>query len=70
MFLPHSVDQQFKALMFSSAGMAGDEKVLAAAKEMFAKFAAGDRSAIHPNIRGSVFSMNLKYGGEKEVSCH
>jgi aminopeptidase 2 len=54
--------------MFSSAGMAGDEQVIAAAKEMFSKFAAGDRSAIHPNIRGSVFSMNLKYGGQEEVS--
>ncbi|KAH7359065.1 aminopeptidase [Plectosphaerella cucumerina] len=60
------VEQQFKALMFSSAGMAGDEQVIAAAKEMFSKFAAGDRSAIHPNIRGSVFSMNLKYGGQEE----
>lgn len=54
--------------MFSSAGMSGDEKVLAAAREMFTKFMAGDKTAIHPNIRGSVFSMNLKYGGEKEVS--
>ena len=62
------VEQQFKSLMFESAGMNGDEKVIAAAKEMFAKFAAGDRAAIQPNIRKSVFAMALKDGGVEEVS--
>jgi aminopeptidase 2 len=58
--------QQFKALMFGVAGMADDPVVVAAAKDMFKRFAEGDRSAIHPNIRGSVFSIALKNGGEKE----
>ncbi|KAJ5895099.1 hypothetical protein N7495_006790 [Penicillium taxi] len=58
--------QQFKALMFGSAGMAEDPVVLKAAQDMFAKFAAGDHSAIHPNIRGSVFTLVLKHGGAKE----
>lgn len=57
---------QFKALMFGSAGLAGDEKVLAAAKEMFAKWAAGDYDAVHPNIRASVLAMAIRDGGEKE----
>lgn len=61
-------EEQFKSIMFSSAGGSGDEKVIAAAKEMFAKYAAGDKSAIHPNIRGSVFALALKHGGAKEVS--
>ncbi|KAJ6437447.1 purine nucleoside permease [Purpureocillium lavendulum] len=60
------VEQQFKAMMFGSAGLAGDEKVVAAAKEMFSKFAAGDRSAVHPNIRRSVMAIALKYGGKEE----
>lgn len=60
--------QQFKGMLFGAAGMSGDETVKKAAKEMFAKFAAGDKSAIHPNIRGSVFGMALKYGGKAEVS--
>lgn len=60
------IQQQYKALLFGAAGLAGDEKIVAAAKEMFAKHAAGDHSAIHPNIRGSVFAMNLKFGGAKE----
>jgi aminopeptidase 2 len=62
------IQQQFKALLFGSAGMAGDKKIIDAAKAMFKEFAAGDKSAIHPNIRGSVFGMALKYGGKEEVS--
>lgn len=60
--------QQFKALMFSCAGSAEDPTVVKAAQEMFQKFAAGDLSAIHPNIRGSIFTVALKHGGEKEYN--
>jgi aminopeptidase 2 len=60
--------QQFKGMLFGSAGMAGDKTVLDASRAMFQKFAKGDKSAIHPNIRGSVFGMALKYGGKEEVS--
>ena len=62
------IQQQFKGMLFGSAGMSGDKKVIDAAKTMFKKFAAGEKSAIHPNIRGSVFGMALKYGGKEEVS--
>lgn len=62
------IQQQFKGMLFGSAGMSGDDTVRRAAKDMFAKFAAGDKSAIHPNIRGSVYGMALKYGGKAEVS--
>lgn len=57
---------QFKALMFGSAGLADDKKVLAAAREMFEKYAAGDYDAVHPNIRSSVLAMAVRDGGEKE----
>ncbi|RAK82529.1 M1 family metallopeptidase [Aspergillus fijiensis CBS 313.89] len=60
--------QQFKALMFGSAGSAEDPVVVKAAHDMFERFAAGDANAIHPNIRGSVFSIVLKKGGEKEYN--
>ncbi|KAK6071210.1 peptidase family M1 [Seiridium cupressi] len=63
------IEQQFKAMVFGAAGMAGDKEVVAAAKEMFSKYAAGDKSAVHPNIRGSVFSMALKYGGKEEYDA-
>ncbi|KAL2415719.1 Aminopeptidase 2 [Exophiala dermatitidis] len=57
---------QFKSLMFGSAGLAGDKKIQAAAKEMFAKFLDGDFNAIHPNLRASVLAMVLRDGGVKE----
>jgi len=57
---------QFKSLMFGSAGLAGDKKILSAAKEMFAKWMDGSYEAIHPNLRASVFAMALRDGGEKE----
>ncbi|KAI2471215.1 peptidase family M1-domain-containing protein [Annulohypoxylon bovei var. microspora] len=60
------VEQQFKSMLFGAAGMAGDQTIIAASKEMFNKYMNGDKSAIHPNIRGSVFSMALKYGGKEE----
>ncbi|RYP76131.1 hypothetical protein DL771_001955 [Monosporascus sp. 5C6A] len=60
------IEQQFKAMLFGAAGMAGDEKIVAAAKDMFNRYMGGDKSAVHPNIRGSVFGMALKYGGSEE----
>lgn len=60
------VENQLKSLLFSAAASANDERTVAEAKDMFAKFAAGDKDAIHPNLRGSVFSTALKNGGAKE----
>lgn len=60
--------QQFKGLLFGSAGMADDPTIVQAAKDMFQRFAAGDANAIHPNIRGSVFTIALRHGGEKEYN--
>jgi aminopeptidase 2 len=62
------IEQQFKSLLFSTAGLSGDETVKAAASKMFAKWKDGDRSAIHPNLRSSVYAMALVNGGEAEVS--
>jgi len=60
------ITAQFKALMFGSAGLAGDQKIQSAAKEMFDKYMAGDHDALHPNIRASVLAMAVRDGGEKE----
>jgi aminopeptidase 2 len=62
------IEQQFKSLLFSTAGLSGDEKIKTAALEMFSKWKDGDRSAIHPNLRSSVYAMALVNGGEAEVS--
>ena len=61
------IEQQFKAMLFGSAGLSGDETIIKAAQEMFKKYMAGDKTAVHPNIRGSVFALALKHGGKEEV---
>ncbi|KAI5286663.1 Aminopeptidase 2 mitochondrial [Ascosphaera aggregata] len=58
--------QLFKALMFRAAGVAGDVRVVAAAKELFERVAAGDINAVHPNLRAAVFDIILRSGGERE----
>ncbi|CAK4016143.1 Aminopeptidase 2 [Lecanosticta acicola] len=63
------IEQQFKALLFGSAAASGDEKAKAAAFDMFDKFVAGDRAALHPNLRASVYAVVLTYGGEKEYNA-
>jgi len=61
--------QQFKALLFSSAALSGDQKTRDAAFEMFKRFVKGDRSAIHPNIRSGVFATVLQEGGDEEYDA-
>ena len=60
------IQAQFKSLLFGNAGLAGDPEVISTAQAMFKAFAAGDRKAIHPNIRRSVYAIALENGGEKE----
>ncbi|KAH8731493.1 peptidase family M1-domain-containing protein [Phaeosphaeriaceae sp. PMI808] len=60
------IEQQFKSLMFGAAGISGDEKITQASFDMFNKFKAGDKSAIHPNLRGSVYAIVLAKGGKEE----
>lgn len=62
---PH-VRAQFKSLLFGSAGLSGDPTIIAAAQSMFRAFAAGDRKAIHPNLRVSVYGIVMGNGGPAE----
>ncbi|KAF2725507.1 hypothetical protein K431DRAFT_280881 [Polychaeton citri CBS 116435] len=63
------IEQQFKALLFGSAASSGDETAKKAAFDMFEKFKNGDRDALHPNLRSSVFAVVLQYGGEAEYNA-
>lgn len=62
------IEQQFKSLLFNSAGITNDETIKKATFDMFEKFKKGDKSAIHPNIRSSVYAIVLTYGGEEEYN--
>ncbi|ODV67565.1 alanine/arginine aminopeptidase [Hyphopichia burtonii NRRL Y-1933] len=57
--------QQLKASLFMSAVGAGHEGAVSHAKSSFEKFVAGDKAAINPNIRSSVFNVVARNGDEK-----
>ena len=57
---------QLKAVLFGASGLSGDRKIIAAARDMFTRYTAGDQKAIHPNIRGAIFSIVVQYGEEKD----
>jgi aminopeptidase 2 len=63
------IEQQFKAMMFGVAGVAKDETIVKAAVDMFNKFKGGDSSAIHPNLRSSVYAIVLANGGKDEYDA-
>lgn len=59
-------DQRLKSLLFGSAASAKDTKVEQFSKEAFAKYIAGDKDAIHPNLRASIFGVVARTGGATE----
>lgn len=60
------LDQNLKAVLFAAALASGDEKIVSATNKMFADYISGDKDAIHPNIRASIFNAIAANGGEKE----
>lgn len=58
-------DQQLKSSLFASAANADDPKAVEFAKDAFKKFVAGDKKAIHPNLRATIFNINAKNGDEQ-----
>ncbi|KAH7264907.1 peptidase family M1-domain-containing protein [Fusarium redolens] len=60
--------QRMKALMFGKAAIVEDEPTKKAAFDLFEKFVNGDRDALQPNLRPSVFAVVVTYGGEKEYN--
>lgn len=60
------LEQRLKSTLFGSAASAKDEIVEKASLEFFAKYIDGDKKAIHPNLRASVFNTVARNGDEKE----
>ncbi|KAG7660768.1 APE2 [[Candida] subhashii] len=58
-------DQQLKSSLFASAVNAEEPNTVAFAKKAFAAFVAGDKKAIHPNLRASIFNVVAKSGDEQ-----
>lgn len=62
------LEQRLKALLYAAAVGSGDEKTSSFAKSAFASYIAGDKSAIHPNLRATIFNYIASIGGEKEYN--
>ncbi|CAH2350240.1 alanine/arginine aminopeptidase [[Candida] railenensis] len=58
-------EQQLKSSLYGSALVAGHKEAEKYASEAFAKYVAGDKSAVHPNLRGSIFNYAAKSGDSK-----
>ncbi|KAH3667298.1 hypothetical protein OGAPHI_002947 [Ogataea philodendri] len=63
------LDQSLKTLLFKAASSNKDEKTVEASKSIFAKYIAGDKSALDPNLRDSVFSVVASTGSQKEFDA-
>ena len=58
-----------RPLAIGMAGKAGDQEVLKEARSRFDRFIAGDSSAIHPNLRGIVYTLVVRNGGRPEFDA-
>ena len=55
---------QLRALLLQTAGLVGHEFTVSEAQKRFKAFMDGDKKAIHPSLRGAVFKISIKYGGQ------
>ncbi|ODV83652.1 hypothetical protein CANARDRAFT_202874 [[Candida] arabinofermentans NRRL YB-2248] len=63
------LDQRLKALLFGAAASSGDLKVLASIEKMFAEYISGNKDAIHPNLRATVFNSIASKGGQLQYKA-
>ncbi|KAF2219338.1 peptidase family M1-domain-containing protein [Elsinoe ampelina] len=55
---------QLRALLISSAGLAGHESTVKEAQKRFDAYFSGDKNAIHPSLRLPVFKIAVKNGAK------
>ena len=60
---------RLRALILSTAGGAGHRGVIEEAQRRFKAYTAGDKSAIHPNLRLAVFRIAVAEGGQEEFDA-
>ncbi|MCJ1310645.1 Aminopeptidase 2 mitochondrial [Agyrium rufum] len=58
--------KQLKALLFTTAGMAGDKKIIKVALGMFRKYSGNRPGYVDPAVRLGVYTIAVRYGGTEE----
>ncbi|KAI9209573.1 peptidase family M1-domain-containing protein [Polychytrium aggregatum] len=61
------LDTMKRSLVVGAAARADDAVVIADLKERFARFIAGDESALHPNLRGTAYAVVLSNSTQPEA---
>ncbi|KAL8789622.1 MAG: hypothetical protein Q9213_001058 [Squamulea squamosa] len=56
---------QLRALLITVAGSAGHTATIEEAKHRFQRYVSGEREAVHPNLRLSVFRINVAESGKE-----
>lgn len=61
---------QLRALLISTAGLAGHKAIIAEAQRRFKLYISGeDKKAIHPNLRSAVYKIVIAHGGKAEYEA-
>ncbi|KAI9894861.1 MAG: hypothetical protein M1814_000081 [Vezdaea aestivalis] len=60
------LDSQMRSLLVGTAGRTGNTQIITEAKKQFQAYFAGNREAIHPNLRSAVFRIAISEGGSEE----
>lgn len=63
------LEQRLKSVLFGSAAGANDEVVNKYALDAFEKYTSGDRTAIHPNLRASIFNAVARKSREADYEA-
>ena len=62
------LDQRLKALLFAASVGSGDEVTIKFAKDAFKAYVDGDKNAVDPNLRATIFNTIASKGGEQEFN--
>ncbi|CCE83179.1 Piso0_003751 [Millerozyma farinosa CBS 7064] len=57
--------QELKSVIFSAASNAGMENAVTYSQECFSRYISGDKQAIHPNLRSTVFGTVARFGNRE-----
>ncbi|KAL2350438.1 peptidase family M1-domain-containing protein [Cryomyces antarcticus] len=55
---------QLRALLVSTAGLAGHQGVVSEAQRRFSAYISGEDNAIHPSLRSAIFKIAVSEGGQ------
>ncbi len=62
------LELKLKSLLFDAAASSEDEVIISASNKIFADYVAGDKNAIYPDVKSTIFRCVASHGGEEEFN--